>query len=144
MSVHLQTIKHTLSFHFTPVQWQTISWVNVNNWTKCNYHYLLFTIIHSTNNYECILCISQCIYASMHLLVFVFLVWCFSSDFSIFHSYGDVTIAGEGLQIMTCSRHSWPLSIEGSLTCQNYCVTEHPFFLVISEVRWHAHLSLSV
>ena len=32
----------------------------------------------------------------------------------IFHSYGDVSIAGEGLQILTYARHSWPLSSEGS------------------------------
>ena len=32
-----------------------------------------------------------------------------------FHSYGDVTIAGEGLQILTYARHSWTLSSEGSL-----------------------------
>ena len=35
----------------------------------------------------------------------------------IFHSYGDVTIAGERLQILTYARHAWPLSSEGSLTC---------------------------
>ena len=28
----------------------------------------------------------------------------------IFYSYGDVTITGEGLQILTCVRHSLPLS----------------------------------
>ena len=32
----------------------------------------------------------------------------------IFHSYEDVTIAGEGLQILTYARYSWPLSSEGS------------------------------
>ena len=30
----------------------------------------------------------------------------------MFHSYGNVTIAGEGLQILTCARHSWRLTIE--------------------------------
>ena len=30
-----------------------------------------------------------------------------------FHSFGDVTIAGESVQILTCARHSWPLSSEG-------------------------------
>ena len=29
--------------------------------------------------------------------------------------YGDITIAGEGLQILTYARHSWPLSSENSL-----------------------------
>ena len=39
----------------------------------------------------------------------------FSSHSRIFHLYGDVTITGEGLQILTYARHSWPLSSEGSL-----------------------------
>ena len=34
--------------------------------------------------------------------------------FLLFHSYRDVTIAGEGLQILTYARPSWPLSSEGS------------------------------
>ena len=42
-------------------------------------------------------------------------VWSLSSQSRIFHSYGDVTIVGEGLQILTHARHSWPLSSEGSL-----------------------------
>ena len=29
-----------------------------------------------------------------------------------FHSYGAVTITGEGFQILTYIRHSWPLSSE--------------------------------
>ena len=40
------------------------------------------------------------------------LFWDFSSYSRIFHLYGDVTITGEGLQILTCARHSWPLSSE--------------------------------
>ena len=46
------------------------------------------------------------------------------------YSYRDVTITGDGLQILTNPRHSWPLSREGSLTCHTYC---HPFIMVISE-----------
>ena len=49
-----------------------------------------------------------------------------------FHSFGDVTIAGEGLQILTYDRLSWPLSSEGSLTCHTYCDKGHPFIMVIS------------
>ena len=41
----------------------------------------------------------------------------FSSHLRIFHSYGDITIDGEGLQILTYARHSWPLSSESSLAC---------------------------
>ena len=71
-------------------------------------------------------------------------VWSFSSHSRIFHSYGDVTIAGEGLQIFTFDRHSWPLSSEGSLTCHTYCDTGHPFIMVISEDPLHSHLLPSV
>ena len=39
----------------------------------------------------------------------------------IFHSYGDVTITDEGLQILTYTRHSWPMSSEGSWACSTYC-----------------------
>ena len=61
------------------------------------------------------------------------IVWNFSSHSRIFHSYKDVTIAGEGLQILTYARHSWPLSSEGSFACPAYCDTGHPFIMVISE-----------
>ena len=45
--------------------------------------------------------------------IFVYLfVWGFSSHSRIFHSYGDVTITGEGLQILTDARHSCPLISE--------------------------------
>ena len=40
-------------------------------------------------------------------------VWGLSSHSKIFHSYWDVTITGEGLQILTYARHSWPLSNKG-------------------------------
>ena len=42
-------------------------------------------------------------------------------------------LAGEGLQILSYSRHSWPLSSEGSLACHIYCDTGHPFLMVISK-----------
>ena len=51
------------------------------------------------------------------LASFCLFVWTLSSHSRIFHSFGDVTIAGEGLQILTYAWHSWPLSSEGSLTC---------------------------
>ena len=64
-------------------------------------------------------------------------VWGLSFHSRIFHSYGDITIASEGLQILTYARHSWPLSSEGSLACHTYCDTGHiiPFIMVISEDR---------
>ena len=54
-----------------------------------------------------------------------------------FHSYmyEDVTITGEGLQILTYARHSWPLSSEDSLACHTFCDTGHPFMMVISELE---------
>ena len=62
-----------------------------------------------------------------------------------FHSYGDVTIAGEGLQILTYARHLCPLNIEGSLTCHTHCDTGLPFIImVISEDPCHSHLLPSV
>ena len=74
----------------------------------------------------------------------VVLFVCSSSHSRIFHSYRDVTIAGEGLYIFTYARHSWPLSSEGSLTCHSYCDTLLPFKMVISEDPWHSHLLPSV
>ena len=50
-----------------------------------------------------------------------------------FHSYGDVTITGEELHILTYARHVWPLSSDGSLTCHTYSDPGHPFIMVISE-----------
>ena len=71
-------------------------------------------------------------------------VWILSPHSRIFHSYGDVTIAGEGLQILTYTRHSWPLSSEGSLTCHTYCDMGHPFIMVIFEDPWPSHLLWSI
>ena len=45
------------------------------------------------------------------------LVWSFSFHSRNFHSFGDVTIFGEGLQILTYARLLWPLSSDGSLEC---------------------------
>ena len=61
-----------------------------------------------------------------------------------FHSFGDVNIAREGLQILTYARHSWPLSSEGSLACHTYCDTGHSFIMVIPEDPLHSHLMPSV
>ena len=55
--------------------------------------------------------------ASYHVNSVALFVCCSSSHSKIFHSYGDVTITGEGLQILTKAWHSWPLSSEGSLEC---------------------------
>ena len=82
--------------------------------------------------------------ASHYAVWFVCLFVCLSSHSRIFHSYGDVTIAGEGLQILTYARHTWPLSSEDSLTCHTYCDTGLPFIMVMSEDPWHSHQLPSV
>ena len=82
-------------------------------------------------------------YVGMQYDYLMFIFWGFlcveliyiSSHSRIFHSYGDVTFASEGLQILTYPRHLWPLSSEGSLTCHTYCDTDLPFIMVISEDR---------
>ena len=71
------------------------------------------------------------------------LVWDCSSHSRIFHSFGNVTIAGEGLQIVTYARQLWPLSSEGSLTCHTYCDTSQPFIVVMSEDPGHSLFSVS-
>ena len=67
----------------------------------------------------------------------------FSSHSRIFHSFRDVTIAGEGLQILTYARHSWPLSTKDSLGWHIYCDTRHLFIMVISEDPWNSYILLS-
>ena len=64
-----------------------------------------------------------------HNLMICLFVWGFSSHSRIFHSYGDFTITGEGLQILTCARHSWPLSSEGYLACNTCHYSCHYLFL---------------
>ena len=66
--------------------------------------------------------------------------WHFSSHSRIFHSYGDINMTGEGLQILTYAQHLLLLISEGSLTCHTYCDTGNPFIIVISENPWHSHL----
>ena len=62
---------------------------------------------------------------------------------NFFYLYVEVTTTGEGLKIMTFTRHSWPLSSEGSLSCHTYCDTALPFKMVISEDPWYSYLLLS-
>ena len=58
-----------------------------------------------------------------------------------FHSYWDVT--GEGLQMFTHSRQSYPFSSKlalGSLACQTYCDATHP--LIDNGHQWR-HVPLA-
>ena len=51
----------------------------------------------------------------------------FSSQSRIFHSYGDVTITGEGLQNLTYARHSWTNEQWVFFACHTNCDTGHSF-----------------
>ena len=75
----------------------------------------------------------KCKHTHQDKSLFVWFVYGFSSHTRIFHSYEDVIITGDGLQILTNARHSWHLSSEGSLACHIYCDTEYPLIMVISE-----------
>ena len=57
---------------------------------------------------------------------------------SLCHLYGEVTITGEGLQILTYAQHLWPLSSEDSLACHTYWDTGHLFIMIVSEDPWHS------
>ena len=46
---------------------------------------------------------------------------------------------GKGPQILTFTRHSRPLSSEGSLACQTFCNTGHPFIMDTSKDPKHTH-----
>ena len=78
---------------------------------------------------NCRLVIKFLVLKIMFVCLFVCLfVWGFSSHSRMFHSYGDVTITDEGLQILTYARHPRPLNSEGSegsLACIAYCDTGH-------------------
>ena len=70
--------------------------------------------------------------------------WGLSSHSRIFHSYDDVTITGEGLQILTYARHSWPLSSEGSLASVYNGHLRGPVTLTLIAERLAVELSLPV
>ena len=77
--------------------------------------------------------------------LFVWLVGWLSCVFRrIFHSKEDVTVTGEGLQILTCTLHLWTLCSESSLACHAYYDTGHPFIRVIPEDLGYSHLFPSV
>ena len=61
-----------------------------------------------------------CPISGFDIVLFVCLFVCL---FRIFLSFGYVTIAGEGLQILTFARHLWVLISEDSLVCHTFCDT---------------------
>ena len=99
-------------------------------WVFVLFCFVLFFVLinnmtYNINNVKCIYCLFVC---------------GFSSHSRMSHWYGDVTIAGEGLQILTYVRHSCPLSSGFFLASHIYCDTGHPFKMVISENPWQSHL----
>ena len=98
----------------------------------------------------CVYIINTILCYPCYPLYCLFLVWLgLLSHWRIFHSYGDVTITGEGLQNLTHARHTWPLSSEGSLSCHTYCDTGHghlrgPVTLTPIAKRLAVELSLPV
>ena len=71
-----------------------------------------------------------------HIRVCLFLG--FASHLRIYHSCGNTTTTGEGLQILSYTRLSWPLSSEVSLACHTYCDKGHSFIMLICEDSWHS------
>ena len=57
----------------------------------------------------------------------------------VFFCFLGVTITGEGLQILTCARYSWPLSSECSFTVTRGI----RFEMVIPEDPWYSHQSVA-
>ena len=72
--------------------------------------------------------------------MFSLFLWGFSSHSRIFHSFRDVAITAEGL-LLTCTRNSWLVSSEGSLTCHTYSDMVHLIIMVISDGGPVTHLS---
>ena len=105
-----------------------------NSLFECFLFYSIKDTLFADVLFVCLLvCLFVCLFA-----------WGLSSHSRIFHSYRDVTITGEGLQILTFARYSWPLSSEVSLACHIYCDMGHPFIMVISEDPWYSHLLQSL
>ena len=84
------------------------------------------------------ICVTSCL--------LVYLGYMYLSHFVSTPSYGDVSITGEGLQILTFARHLpvWSLSSDGSFACHIFCGSGHPLIMVIYEGRWHSYLLPSV
>ena len=60
----------------------------------------------------------------MHLFDW-FVCFIFFVPLENFSLLRDVTMTGEGLQILTYARHLWAFSSEGSLACHTYRKTGH-------------------
>lgn len=70
-------------------------------------------------------------YQKKSYLYFKLCVWGFTHHLRIFHSYGNVNITCEGLNMFSYTRRWRPLNREGYLDYQTYYDTGHQFITVI-------------
>ena len=93
-------------------------------------------IVSTTNIFlsikEVVILSKNCKYICKLLSILFLFVGVSSSHSRIFHSYWDVTNTDEGLQILTNTRLSWPLRIEGSFKWHTYCDTR--------DIRLYGHI----
>ena len=72
---------------------------------------------------------------NFNVLYVCLFVWGFVSHSITFHSCGDVPITGDGLKILTYTRHSWPLN---SFSVLHLLWHESSVHNDISEGHWHS------
>lgn len=80
--------------------------VTAGHFLPNNYLYLSFEIY-----YQKMRCV--CLFLCLEFLV----------PLKIVHSFGNITIVCEGVQILTFARLLWRLGSDGSVVCQVYCDT---------------------
>ena len=68
-------------------------------------------------------------------------VWGLSFHSRLFQSYGDVTITGEGLRILTFARQSWPLSVPDLLWYEASHLRRSMILTPIAERLYNKQLS---
>ena len=71
---------------------------------------------------------------------FFLFVWGLSSHSKSFHSYGDVIITGEGLQVFDLCSALMVMSSKDSLACHTYSDEGYTFIMVNSEDPWHSNI----
>ena len=96
--------------------WFFLQLLEVDKFASCeNYIYHFWWTVAFLN--ACFCTYNSSVYTKHQqiiLICWLFVCFVFFVPLQNFHSYGDVNIAGEGLQILTYARHLWPLSSEGS------------------------------
>ena len=121
VSIALITLEHTKTQHVTILfrcMYYCFTFINnglfIERWPHPRKSILQFAYYHlGWFEYYCRLTVDRS-YRLFLVETNEFVCLRFYDDSRIFHSYGDVTIADEWLQILTYTRHLWPLSSEGS------------------------------